>query len=111
MLARRHSACRAAWCCASSRDSENTHLIESITGPALYTAYCSVCRGWDGKGAGPMAKFIKARPPDLTRIAIRNRGVFSTDRIERLIYGGEALLRAHGTREMPIWGSIFSQIA
>ena len=57
-----------------------------------------------------MAKFIKARPPDLTRIAIRNRGVFSTDRIERLIYGGEALLRAHGTREMPIWGPIFSQI-
>jgi len=90
---------------------ENFHLIQSITGPALYAAYCSVCHGWDGKGGGPMAKFIKVRPPDLTRIAIRNGGVFSMDRIERVISGVDALPRGHGTREMPIWGPVFSRIA
>jgi hypothetical protein len=58
-----------------------------------------------------MAKFLKVRPPDLTRIAIRSGGVFSRDRIERVISGGELLPRGHGTREMPIWGPVFSQIA
>ena len=70
----------------------NTHLIESITGPAPYTAYSSVCHGWDGKSTGPMSKFLKVRDPDLTRIAIRNRGVFSRNRIERVISGGERCL-------------------
>ncbi len=90
--------------------AQNTHLIESITGPALYTAYCSVCHGWDGKGGGPMAGFLKVRSPDLTKIASRNRGVFSRDRIEHVIAGTETLPRGHGTREMPIWGPIFSQV-
>ena len=28
-------------------------------GPALFGAYCAVCHGKDGKGAGPMAKSLK----------------------------------------------------
>jgi len=47
----------------------------------------------------------------LTRIAIRNRDVFSIVRIERVISGGETLPGGHGTKEMPIWEPIFSQIA
>jgi hypothetical protein len=57
-----------------------------------------------------MAKSLRVRPPDLTRIAIRNRGAFSLDRIERVISGEEPLPRGHGTRQMPIWGPIFSQV-
>lgn len=95
----------------ATRPSENVQLIESTSGPALYTAYCSVCHGSDGKGGGPMAKFLKVRTPDLTGISIRNRGVFSRQRIERVISGGETLRRGHGTSEMPIWGPIFCQIA
>jgi mono/diheme cytochrome c family protein len=90
---------------------ETAHLIASIQGPALYAAYCTVCHGKDGKGNGPMAKSLKVAPPDLTRIAMRNGGKFPMLRIQRIISGEEALPAGHGTREMPVWGPVFSQIA
>jgi mono/diheme cytochrome c family protein len=90
---------------------ETTHLIDSIQGPALYTAYCAVCHGKDGKGGGPLAKSLKVAPPDLTRIAMRNGGRFPMARIRRIISGEEPLPAGHGTRDMPVWGPIFSQIA
>jgi hypothetical protein len=55
-------------------------------------------------------EYLKVRPPDLTRIAIRNRGMFSRDRIEPVISGAETLPRGHGTKDMPVWGPVFSQI-
>lgn len=58
-----------------------------------------------------MAKSLKVAPPDLTRISTRNRGVFPTARLQRIISGEEQLPAGHGTREMPVWGPIFSQIA
>ena len=94
-----------------AQSPETTHLIDSIQGPALYTAYCTVCHGKDGKGGGPMAKSLKVAPLDLTRIAIRNRGTFPTVRMQRIISGEEPLTAGHGTREMPVWGPIFSQVA
>jgi len=90
---------------------ETTHLIESIQGPALYTAYCAVCHGVDGKGGGPMAKSLKAALPDLTRISAREGGKFPLMRIEHVISGEESLPAGHGTRNMPVWGPIFSQVA
>ena len=90
---------------------ETTHLIDSIQGPDLYTAYCAVCHGKDGKGGGPMAKALKVAPADLTRIAMRNGGRFPMARIQRIISGEEPQPVGHGTREMPVWGPIFSQIA
>jgi mono/diheme cytochrome c family protein len=94
----------------NSQPPETTHLIDSIQGPALYTAYCTVCHGKDGKGGGPMAKSLKVAPPDLTRIAMRNGGRFPAARIQRIISGEEPLPAGHGTREMPLWGPVFSQI-
>ena len=70
-----------------AQSPETTHLIDSIQGPALYTAYCTVCHGKDGKGGGPMAKSLKVAPLDLTRIAIRNRGTFPMVRMQRIISG------------------------
>jgi mono/diheme cytochrome c family protein len=90
---------------------ETVRLIDSIQGPALYKAYCAVCHGSDGKSGGPVAQSLKVRPPDLTRISARNGGNFPLARIERTISGEELLPAAHGTREMPVWGPIFSQIA
>jgi mono/diheme cytochrome c family protein len=91
--------------------SESSMLVDSTRGDALFSAYCSVCHGWEGKGDGPMAKSLKVAVPDLTRVSIRNGGRFPLDRMERIISGEDPLAQGHGTRQMPVWGPIFSQIA
>jgi len=58
-----------------------------------------------------MAQSLKVKVPDLTRIAVRNGGKFPLARVERIISGEDQLPAAHGTREMPLWGPIFSEIA
>ena len=90
---------------------EDERLIESIQGPVLYQAYCASCHGKDAKGGGIMAKSLKVPPADLTRISARNAGKFPLMRIDRIISGEEQTGSGHGTREMPVWGTIFSQIA
>jgi mono/diheme cytochrome c family protein len=91
-------------------DVESTHLIESIQGPALYSAYCAVCHGNDGRGSGPMAKSLKTATPDLTGIAVRSGGKFPESRVQRIISGEQQLPAGHGTRDMPVWGPVFSQV-
>ena len=58
-----------------------------------------------------MAASLKTPPSDLRRIAARNAGVFPIARVQRVITGEEPLPTGHGTREMPLWGPVFSQIA
>lgn len=96
---------------AAQQPPETERLIDSIQGPALYAAYCAVCHGKGGKGDGPMAKALKVPPPDLTRLAARNGGKFPTERVQKIIASKEQVPAGHGTREMPVWGPIFSQIA
>jgi len=85
-------------------------LIGSIQGKNLYNAYCASCHGEGAKGNGVMAAWLKVPPADLTRIAARNGGQFPLQRVERIISGEEALPSGHGTRAMPVWGPVFSQI-
>ena len=91
--------------------ADSIRLIDSIQGPNLYKAYCAVCHGPNAKGDGPMAKSLKTAPSDLTRITTRNNGMFPLAKIRRIISGEEPLSAGHGTREMPTWGPIFSQVA
>ena len=90
---------------------DSTRLIDSIQGPTLYKAYCAVCHGPGAKGDGPMAKSLKTTPSDLTRITSRNNGMFPVAKVRRIIAGEESLASGHGTKEMPVWGPIFSQVA
>lgn len=98
----------AAWTLRTQ--SEPQALINSIRGDNLYKAYCASCHGADAKGNGPMAPWMKVPPPDLTRIAARNGGEFPLARVDRIISGEESLPSGHGTRAMPIWGPVFSQV-
>ena len=57
-----------------------------------------------------MAKSLNKRMPDLTRIA-RTGGKFPLTRVQRIISGEEQLATGHGSREMPVWGPVFSLVA
>jgi mono/diheme cytochrome c family protein len=69
-----------------------------------YDASCASCHGRDGKGAGPFAQMLQVRMPDLTMLSKNNGGVFPIARVYNVIDGREEV-KAHGTREMPIWGT------
>jgi mono/diheme cytochrome c family protein len=91
--------------------ADSVKLIDSIQGPNLYKAYCAVCHGPNAKGDGPMAMVLKTAPSDLTRISSRNGGMFPLAKVRQIIAGEEPRAAGHGTRQMPIWGPIFSQVA
>lgn len=89
---------------------EEQRLVSSLNGRALYHTYCATCHGEDAKGHGPMSAALKTQPANLTQITARNGGRFPDRNIEKVI-SGDLDLTAHGTREMPLWGPIFSQVA
>jgi mono/diheme cytochrome c family protein len=96
---------------ARASNQHEPSLINSIRGDNLYRAYCASCHGIDAKGNGPMAAWLKVQPSDLTRIAARYGGKFPLERVDRIISGEESLQSGHGTRAMPVWGPIFSQVS
>ena len=71
---------------------------------------CATCHGLDGKGKGPVAQALQLSVPDVTTLTKRNGGVFPTSHVYDVIDGREEV-RAHGTRDMPIWGTHFSSSA
>src|ERR1035437_6275411 len=40
--------------------------VSAASGKEMYTSYCAVCHGTDGKGGGPAASALKVPPTDLT---------------------------------------------
>ena len=77
-------------------------LVE--VGAELFSTHCASCHGVDARGNGPAAPALSTAPADLTRIAARSGGVFPESAIAKKI-DGRFDLPAHGSREMPIWGS------
>jgi mono/diheme cytochrome c family protein len=72
-------------------------------GKREYDTHCAVCHGSKGKGDGPYPGTGETRPADLTTLARRNGGVFPFARVYEFI-DGRQIVKAHGTRDMPIWG-------
>lgn len=77
-----------------------------VTGAEEYAASCAKCHGMSGAGDGPLAGYLNARIPDLTRIQRENGGVFPVTAIYRIIDGSDAS-GVHGNSEMPAWGDRF----
>jgi mono/diheme cytochrome c family protein len=72
-------------------------------GEMEYLSSCAPCHGRNANGKGPLADQLKAAPIDLTQLAKRNGGVFPMNAVYEKIDGRQEV-KAHGTREMPIWG-------
>ena len=68
-----------------------------------YRVSCQVCHGPKGKGDGPMASALKVKPTDLTKLEEKNDYKFPFLKVFQTI-DGRAMIPAHGTREMPVWG-------
>lgn len=77
--------------------------IHELSGVEMYERLCSSCHGVSGRGDGPVASLIEVGVPDLTRIAQRDGGEFPTEDVRRTI-DGRWDRRAHGARDMPVWG-------
>jgi len=80
-------------------------------GLRLFTSYCQLCHGEDGKGDGPLARAMKITPADLTT-TVRSR----SDTILRKIITGEGRQTITGrerhnllSESMPEWGQVFSE--
>lgn len=82
----------------------------TVDGATLYRQHCAVCHGTNAKGNGPMAMLLTSQVPDLTQLAGRNGGKFPRMWIDQIISGEATLKGSHGTREMPVWGPVFSEV-
>lgn len=51
-------------------------MPEPVEGQALFQENCAICHGAGGRGDGEIAARLDPAPPDLTRIAFREDGVF-----------------------------------
>lgn len=85
-------------------------VTASISGKDLYREYCAVCHGAGGRGDGPAAHALKTIPTDLTHLAQANNGRFPEAGFLAAMRG-EHTIPAHGSNEMPIWGSIFNKMS
>ena len=73
-------------------------------GKREYESNCAVCHGVSGKGDGPYATVISTKIADLTTLSKQNNGVFPFARVQEMIDGRQTV-KAHGPRDMPIWGT------
>lgn len=85
---------------------EETRSLE--LGKAAYQQYCASCHGSSGRGDGPVAESLATPPLDLTKIAARRDGEFPEGQIAEFI-DGRRWVKAHGPREMPVWGEQFGE--
>jgi cytochrome c553 len=83
-------------------------LQPSENGAVLYREHCARCHGASGRGGASAVNSRKA-PPDLTKYAMRNGGVFPSEQLARIIDGRDA--PSHVDGGMPVWGSAFRRAA
>jgi mono/diheme cytochrome c family protein len=75
-------------------------------GRADYSRYCASCHGEKGEGNGPLARVLTTPPANLRLLSHRFGNPLPEDQIAAYI-DGRADVKAHGTRDMPVWGERF----
>ena len=70
--------------------------------------HCSSCHGRDARGNGSVSIYLSTKVPDLTLIKSKHDGVYPLEEVVSAI-DGRREVRAHGEREMPVWGEVFKR--
>jgi len=82
---------------------------DTVSGKDTFVKYCATCHGMEGKGDGPVGKVLKIPPTDLTTLAKNSEGKFPAGFVAAVLKFGRNLA-AHGSPDMPVWGSRFRTI-
>jgi mono/diheme cytochrome c family protein len=85
-------------------------VTSAASGKEMFESYCAVCHGTDGKGGGPAASALKVAPTNLSSLSKNNGGKYPSLKVSAAIRG-DADVTAHGTKEMPVWGSLFRDLS
>ena len=88
----------------SAQEETGTQSI----GKMEFQKNCASCHGIGGKGDGPFVEFLRQKPTDLTTLRKKNRGIYPQEKVYEWIRDPKRI-RAHGTKEMPIWGQRYSE--
>jgi hypothetical protein len=91
---------------AQNAPAFDAFTLADYSGEELFARFCASCHGESARGDGPVAQSLKTVVPDLTLIS-RRYGEFPAAAIRDMIDGRGMDVRAHGTREMPVWGYEF----
>jgi mono/diheme cytochrome c family protein len=75
-------------------------------GRQIYLESCASCPGLTGEGDGPVAPALSTPPANLRRLSERFGNPLPEDQVARFI-DGRAEVKAHGPRDMPVWGARF----
>jgi mono/diheme cytochrome c family protein len=75
----------------------------------MYASYCASCHGADGRGNGPVAVELTARPADLTIQSRNNHGKFPDSHIACVLQFGPQT-PSHRSAQMPTWGPILAKM-
>ena len=90
-----------------SKPPKNSRHAQAMKGKEHFVKYCSKCHGEDGTGL--IIDTMDIQPANLTKIRDgRKSSEFPILEIANKI-DGRKMAAAHGTRDMPIWGEVFSE--
>jgi mono/diheme cytochrome c family protein len=81
----------------------------TASGRETFLKYCASCHGEDGKGNGQAAIAIETPLPDLTTLLRRHEGKYPAGYVSAVLKFGKSLA-AHGSEDMPVWGSRFKTL-
>jgi mono/diheme cytochrome c family protein len=76
-------------------------------GKEEYRENCATCHGLEGRGDGPVAKYLNVKTPDLTQLSRKHGGKFPLQKLFHTIDGRQTK-GVHGDRAMPIWGDRYN---
>ena len=101
---------------AMAQDSSKTikkapiKVTSAASGEEMFNTYCAVCHGKFGKGDGPAASEFKTPPANLSLLAKNNNGTFPAAYVSEVILTGPRDAKAHGSKDMPVWGRLFASM-